>query len=548
MNDITIIIPVRSGSVRCPQKNSRRFSDTNLLALKLSVLKNIKNAPKIIVSSSDTDLLDIARKYKVDIHVRDISYSQSNTTGSELFKCLADAVSTPHMLYTTCVAPFVTTETYQKAIDTYLQNLQTNNFDSVVCCTKVKEFLWLNQQPLNYDPNNAPPSQLLPDIFSLTFGFHIIKTQYVKDFHSIVGKRPYMFDVSEIEGIDIDTPFDFTVAELLYSNSFITESDVTSHNEMTLNNNRFGLLDCTVRDGGYLNNWNYNYEMVLQMYNSVSASGIEYFEVGFICNTENKDFGEWWNVSEKTINDLKIDSRSGCKLSAMIHLEHIHTLTTRYEHLDMIRVLINPTKTNLDSIVVYTESLSKLISLGYEIAVNIAYADTLTENQLDDVLTLINSVPSIDYVYIADTFGSITPKRLKSIIRHIKTSAPNVHIGFHGHNNTQCSIPNSIEAINSGVSIVDVTILGQGRGGGNTPCEIFLQHVNSLFKKSYNIIAILDFLESYSPPLTKNQRLVILHTMTGLHKLHPDTANSALESCSTLSKAYLKLCQSHCNN
>jgi hypothetical protein len=65
------------------------------------------------------------------------------------------------------------------------------------------------------------------------------------------------------------------------------------------------------------------------MYESVSASGIEYFEVGFICNTENKDFGEWWNVSEKTISDLKTKlGDNGCKLSAMIHLEHIHTHKT----------------------------------------------------------------------------------------------------------------------------------------------------------------------------------------------------------------------------
>jgi 4-hydroxy 2-oxovalerate aldolase len=534
MNDITIIIPVRSGSVRCPRKNSRRFFNTNLLVHKLSVVKKIKNVSKIIVSSSDPELLEIARQNKVDIHIREPVYSQTTTTGSELFKCLADAVSTTHFLYVTCVSPFVQLETYQKAIDTYFEHLQSNKFDSLVCCKKVQEFLWFNQQPLNYDPTTAPPSQFLPDIYALTFGFNILPTQYVKDFQSIVGKKPYMFEVNEIEGIDIDTQFDFTIAELLFSNSLSTDLDIATHNTLTNNTGDVSILDCTIRDGGYLNDWNYSYETVLQMYKAVSLSGIQYFELGFICNIDkqSRNVGQWWNISDKTFSDLRQQIPNGCKLAAMIHLEHIVRLDKKIKDLDMVRVLINPIKTNVRAVDFYKKLLTNLVSLDYIVTVNIAYADILTDTQLNDVLNLIPS--GVGYVYIADTFGSITSNRLKAIIRHVKKRVPHVRLGFHGHNNTQSSISNSKDAIDNGVSIIDVTIGGQGRGGGNTPSELFLQHLNSY---SYDVLPILHFLESYQN-LTRSQQLVILHTVTGLHKIHPDQADFALESCSSLSNAY----------
>jgi CMP-N-acetylneuraminic acid synthetase len=530
---LTAIIPVRSGSVRCPSKNSRPFYNSNLLKIKIRTLKNVKGISNIIVSSSDEKLLQIAKEEKVTVHVRDPKFSTNSTTGSELFKCLADAVDDEHMMYVSCMAPFVKKETYEKAIELYFR--EKNTYDSVVSCIKVNDFLWLDNQPLNYDPHMAPPSQDLPNINALTFGFNILETNYVRESGSVVGKTPFMYQLTELEAIDIDTQLDFTIANLLYSNGFIEDADVVSHISLTCNI-QFQVLDCTIRDGGYTNDWNFSYKEVLDMYKTTTLAGVDYFEIGFICNSFNKNNGIWWNVSEKEIQKIRLDYPSGCKLAAMIHLEDIDTLSALSIplNIDMLRILVNPTKVDVAN---FKNTLIKLILQGYNIAINMAYADILTCDQIDAVINLV--VPGIEYVYIADTFGSIDTIKLKNLIRYIRKKV-NVKIGFHGHNNTQQAITNSIEAIKNGASIVDVTIQGIGRGGGNSASELFLQHANYNFNTKYDIVPILEYLDTECC-LTVKEKLCILHTHTGLEKLHPNLANELLLKCNMVSIAFEKL-------
>lgn len=534
---VTAIIPVRAGSVRCTYKNNRIFDNTNLLEMKIAVLKRVKNISKIIVSSSDQYLQEIAARCGTTVHQRDAVYSTSETSGSELYKCLAEAVESEDMMYVTCVSPFVRPETYEKAIEMYFEKKKTKHNDSIVCCKKIKEFLWLDNKPINYDPKTAPPSQLLPDVYELTFGFNIIETKYVQKNGSIVGEVPYMYEVSDIEAIDIDTPFDFTVAELLYSNAFIKDEDITSHDILTSHTERkFNLLDCTVRDGGYMNNWDYKYEEVLKMYKAVSETGVEYFEIGFICNGDKqRNEGRWWNVSENDINELKRDYPNGCKIAAMIHLEDIDKINKldKMEQLEMVRVLVNPKKAQCDDS--NKGELKKMVGMGYKVTMNIAYIDILDEKELDAALRLV--VPGIEYVYIADTFGSMDAKGVKTMIRYIKQRC-DAKIGFHGHNNTRRAISNSIVAIKSGATIIDVTIQGKGRGGGNTELELFLQHINQEFKTKYNMVPILEFLDGV---LNIEQKVCILHTLTGLKKMHPNKAIESIEQNSSVSECYKKL-------
>jgi CMP-N-acetylneuraminic acid synthetase len=500
--------------------------------MKISVLKRVKNISKIIVSSSNKELMEIARKNGSDVHERDAFFSTSETSGSELYKCLAEAVESDDMMYVTCVSPFVRPETYEQAIDVYFRNKKENIHDSVVSCKNVKEFLWLHGKPINYDPKMAPPSQLLPDIYELTFGFNIIGRNYVENNGSIVGESPYMYEVSELEAVDIDTPFDFTVAELLYSNAFKRDEDITSHNILTCHTeHKFSILDCTVRDGGYLNNWDFKYEEVLEMYRVVSKTCVDFFEIGFICNSFGQgQEGRWWNVSENDIAMLKYDFPNGCKIAAMIHFEDISKLDRKIPELDMIRVLVNPRKA------AFGESnrgtLKKILDMGYRVTINIAYIDILDAIELNSALELV--IPGIEYVYIADTFGSMDAKAVKTMIRYIKQKC-DVKIGFHGHNNTQQAILNSIVAIKSGATIIDVTIQGKGRGGGNTQLELFLQHANHEFGTQFNMNPVLEYLDNV---LTFDQKLGILHTLTGLKKIHPNKANESLEHDSSILKCY----------
>lgn len=228
---LTAILPVRSGSSRCKNKNTRKFGDSSLLFQKLQLLKEVNGIDYIIISTSDetiTEMLKDLQDSKLSIHKRDPYFSQTNTSGSDLFNCLAETVTTPHMMYVTCVTPFVTRETYEKAIGLYYKNLQNTEplHDSVISCKSIKTFLWKDGQPLNYDANNAPPSQNLPDIFNPTFAFNIIPTEFVRNNRSVIGHRPYFYELDEIEGIDIDTPYDFVVSQLLLDQGLHTITEI----------------------------------------------------------------------------------------------------------------------------------------------------------------------------------------------------------------------------------------------------------------------------------------------------------------------------------
>jgi CMP-N-acetylneuraminic acid synthetase len=94
---LTAIIPVRSGSVRCPSKNSRPFYNSNLLKIKIRTLKNVKGISNIIVSSSDEKLLQIAKEEKVTVHVRDPKFSTNNICGSRVFNFLRIFISSEEL-------------------------------------------------------------------------------------------------------------------------------------------------------------------------------------------------------------------------------------------------------------------------------------------------------------------------------------------------------------------------------------------------------------------------------------------------------------------
>jgi 4-hydroxy 2-oxovalerate aldolase len=522
--DITAIIPVRSGSIRCPRKNTRIFCDTTLLEKKIKLLKQVPNIKSIIVSTSDSETINWLTNLDktIKIHNRDPIYSQSSTSGNELYKCLSEAVDTPHMMYVTCVTPFVPRQDYLNAINLYINFCKTKEFDSVVSCHNNKQFFWKDSSPLNYNSLDTPPSQLLPDIYNLSFAFNILPTNIVLSNSTIVGQNPYFYELDQLSSIDIDTEFDFVISELLYKNQFNSMNNISNYISLSQEKEVY-LLDCTIRDGGFLNNWNYSMEYVIEFYNMISKTGIDFFECGFICNKQNDQNGVWWSLTPDVIKQLKISTNNGCKLAAMISMENIHELLDKIPELDMIRVLVNLKKSNIshDSI----SHLNRLHNLGYIVTLNIAYIDILDESELNSISSLASD--SISSIYIADTFGSITSFTLLKYIRTFENDFKN--IGFHGHNNTGLAISNSLLAIDSGVKYIDCTLSGFGRGGGNTPTELIILYLNEKYNKNYNILPVFNFLNN-TQKINNNEKLKILYTLSGIHKKHPNLILDILNS------------------
>jgi len=209
---ITAVVAVRKGSQRVPNKNIKPFGDSNLLQMKLDTLKQVKNIDEIVVNSDCDKMLEIGKMNDVKTHKRDDYFASSKATNSEFHGHIAEITKTDSIFLAPVCSPFVSVESHEKSVDYYLNN----SFDSVTSVTEVKNHLWLNGKPLNYDLDNVPNSQDLPDVVKLNYGISIVDREIMKTKNRIVGNNPGFYKLDEIESIDVDTPFDWMVAETIY--------------------------------------------------------------------------------------------------------------------------------------------------------------------------------------------------------------------------------------------------------------------------------------------------------------------------------------------
>lgn len=209
---ITAVVAVRKGSQRVPNKNIKPFGDSNLLQMKLNTLKQVKNIDEIVVNSDCDKMLEIGKMNDVKTHKRDDYFASSKATNSEFHGHIAEITKTDSIFLAPVCSPFVSVESHEKSVDYYLNN----SFDSVTSVTEVKNHLWLNGKPLNYDLDNVPNSQDLPDVVKLNYGISIVDREIMKTKNRIVGNNPGFYKLDEIESIDVDTPFDWIVAETIY--------------------------------------------------------------------------------------------------------------------------------------------------------------------------------------------------------------------------------------------------------------------------------------------------------------------------------------------
>jgi CMP-N-acetylneuraminic acid synthetase len=215
MKHITAIVPIRKGSQRVIDKNFKDFFNSkSLLELKIESLLQIKNIDDIVINTDSEDAIKIAKKYGVSYYKREPYYASSICSQSEFFFNLAETTDSEFIIHTPCTSPLVSINTYNTLIDNFLNS----NNDSANTVSIVKDYLWLNGNPLNYNilDKKVPNSQDLPDVFKLTFGINMISKETMLNRKNVVGNNPMFHIVNEVEEIDIDTQFDFDLAQFIY--------------------------------------------------------------------------------------------------------------------------------------------------------------------------------------------------------------------------------------------------------------------------------------------------------------------------------------------
>jgi len=288
------------------------------------------------------------------------------------------------------------------------------------------------------------------------------------------------------------------------------------------------VFDCTIRDGGLVNNYHFTDEFVKGVYQTCLDAGIDYMEIGKNNSPtlmSDKEFGVWNFSKEEDIRRIVGDNNTNMKIAVMSDIGRTlkeELLPKEKSVVDMIRIA-----TYVHQIPEAIELIEEAHAKGYETTVNIMAIAKSSDSQIDEVLEAVGKT-NVDVIYIADTFGSFHPQEIRELTKKYLdiANATGKEIGIHAHNNIQLAYANTIEAMTHGTSFLDCTISGLGRGAGNCPTELL---VNFLKNPKYKQLPILKFIEEFIVPLEKelDWGYSIPYMITGQLVEHPRSAIKA---------------------
>lgn len=295
------------------------------------------------------------------------------------------------------------------------------------------------------------------------------------------------------------------------------------------------VLDCTIRDGGLINNHQFTDEVVRAVYDTCVACGIDYMEIGYKNSADQfpkSEFGAWRHCDEEDINRLIGDHDSeatGLKITAMADAGKSDWKTkivpAAESKLDMIRVAFYAHQVSEA-----VEMIEHCHSLGYETMANLMAVSNITEAEIDTVLDAVKDTHAGSMV-IVDSFGHLHREHVDCLYKKYAAAMEGTgkEIGMHMHNNQQLAFANTIEGIILGSNRVDATMAGLGRGAGNCPMELLLGFLRN---PKFKLRPVLQLLQDHIHPLraTVEWGPLIPYNVTGQLNLHPRNAMQVLDS------------------
>ncbi|WP_068786730.1 aldolase catalytic domain-containing protein [Paenibacillus phocaensis] len=287
--------------------------------------------------------------------------------------------------------------------------------------------------------------------------------------------------------------------------------------------NQCKIVDCTIRDGGLVNNWDFSVEFVQKLYAGLNEAGVDYMEIGYKNSPKllkgADEAGPWRFLDDDFLRKV-IPQKGTTKLSALVDIGRVdeNDILPRSESLlDLIRVAC------------YIKDVDKALQLvqlfhdrGYETTLNIMALSNVMENELLEAFEMIKE-SVVDVVYIVDSYGSLDYKDMEYLVNKFKKHLPGKRLGVHTHNNMQLAFSNTLVAADHGVELLDASVYGMGRAAGNCPTELLVTHLKNT---NYNLRPVLEVLEELLIPLREKEEwgYLIPYMITGTLDEHPRSA------------------------
>lgn len=295
------------------------------------------------------------------------------------------------------------------------------------------------------------------------------------------------------------------------------------------------VLDCTIRDGGLVNNHQFTDEFVRAVYDTCVAAGTDAMEIGYKNSPRlfpKEEFGPWRHCDEDDLNRLvggHDADKTGLRLAAMADAgksdwtEQI--VPCDQSVLDVIRVAFYANQVSEA-----VEMIHHAHELGYETTANLMAVSNISETEIDTVLEAIAPTPAGTMV-IVDSFGYLYREQIDKLYRKYSQAMEGTgkEIGIHAHNNLQLAFANTIEAIILGANRADGTMAGLGRGAGNCPMELLLGFLRN---PKFKLRPVIRLLQDHIEPLREHLQWgpLVPYNLTGQMNRHPRAAIQFLAS------------------
>ena len=286
------------------------------------------------------------------------------------------------------------------------------------------------------------------------------------------------------------------------------------------------VLDCTLRDGGLVNNFRFTDEFVKALYQANVQAGVDYMEFGYKASKDIfkvEDFGKWKFCDEEAIREIVGNNETDLKIAVMTDVGRTDYKKDIIDRKDSVIDLVR-TATYIHQIPSAIEMIEDAKNKGYETSANLMAVSKVNDKELENGLELLAN-SCVDVIYLVDSFGAFYPeqiRRLADIYLNIAAKTGK-KIGIHAHNNQNLAFANTIEGLTAGISYLDATVCGMGRGAGNCFMESLLAFLKN---PRYNLSVIMDFIEKYMLQMKKDYDwgFDIPYLLTGIFNSHPSSA------------------------
>ncbi len=286
------------------------------------------------------------------------------------------------------------------------------------------------------------------------------------------------------------------------------------------------VLDCTIRDGGLINDHMFEDGFVKAVYDTCVAAGVDYMEIGYKASKRifaRSKFGAWKFCDEDDLRRIVGENKTSLKLAAMADAEKTDyredILPKNQSVLDVIRVA-----TYVNQIPTAVDMIKDAADKGYEVTCNLMAVSVVQEPELDQALDVLRETPASTIV-VVDSFGALYAEQIEILVKkYLKAlEGTGKQVGIHAHNNQQLAFANTIEAIIHGANRVDATMAGLGRGAGNCPMELLFGFLRN---PKFDLRPILRLLQDHFVALREKVEWgpLVPYNITGQLNQHPRAA------------------------